>query len=67
MEHESASPEEHTGESGDAAGAVAVAFGLATALHRPSRAPEVPRAPFVAWALSRDGLRGAALAQGGSL
>ena len=42
------------------------AFGLAAAHHRTTRAPGTARAPFVAWALSRDGLRGAALAQGGS-
>lgn len=96
MEHANVSPEEHTGESGDAAGLVALVFGLASARHRPTPSPETtsarpvdsgsstaaspgasgarpagdgsraPGAPFVAWALSRDGLRGAALAQGGS-
>lgn len=66
MEHESVTLEEHTGETGAAAGAMALAFGLAAAHHRTTRAPGAARAPFVAWALSRDGLRGAALAQGGS-
>lgn len=64
MDHEAVTPEERTGETGAAAGAMALAHGLSASLHGTTSRPVAPGAPFVAWAVSRDGTRGAALGAG---
>lgn len=55
--------ERDTGRLGSAAGVAQLAYGVGLLRHRAAR--EVPPdAAFLAWAVSRDGLRGAALLQG---
>lgn len=61
--HELVTLEESTGETGAAAGAMALAFGLAAAAHGATRDADAIRAPLLAWAISRDGTRGAAVAR----
>lgn len=61
-EHASVCFESEVGLVGAAAGAAGLAFGIASSLHRTLGAPRSIGAPLVAWAIGRDGLRGAALA-----
>jgi len=61
--YELVSLEESTGETGAAAGAMALVFGLAAAAHGANRDADAGSAPLIAWAISRDGTRGAALAR----
>lgn len=56
--------EKHVGRVGAASGAMSLAFGVALAIHEAVANAELRRAPFLAWAISRDGTRGAAVAQG---
>lgn len=52
-------PEEDMGVVGAAAGAVNLVYALAALRHRTVRLAE-PEAPFLVWAISRDGMRGLA-------
>jgi hypothetical protein len=54
-------PEKAIGNVGAAAGAVNLAYGIAALRHDTLRDPRTRRAPFAAWAISRDGLRGLAI------
>ena len=64
MDHEVTTPEDRTGEVGSAAGAMALAHGLAAQIHGTTNRKVARGAPFVAWAISADGTRGAALVAG---
>ena len=64
MDHEAVTPEERTGETGAAAGAMALAYGLAVQRHGTAGRDVARWSPFVAWSISRDGARGAALVAG---
>ena len=67
QEHEVACPEGAIGAVGAAAGAVSLVYGLAVMRHGATEDPKAAEAPFLAWAISPDGTRGAALAtRGGS-
>ena len=61
-EHELGCLEDHVGRIGAAAGLAALVYGLASLRHQAGRAMRSPGAPLVAWAISRDGARGLALA-----
>jgi hypothetical protein len=54
-------PEKAIGSVGAAAGAVSLAYGVAALRHDTLRDPRTRRAPFGAWAISRDGVRGLAI------
>ncbi|MFO0586098.1 MAG: hypothetical protein U0441_01100 [Polyangiaceae bacterium] len=64
MDHEVTTVEDRTGEVGAAAGAMALAYGLATQVHGTAERKVARGAPFVAWSISSDGTRGAAIAAG---
>jgi hypothetical protein len=55
--------ERSTGRLGAAAGVAQLAYGVAVVRHGTLRGLR-PDATFLAWAISRDGLRGAALVEG---
>jgi hypothetical protein len=65
-EHEVGCPEVDIGLLGAASGAFNLVYGLAVMRHDAAESPRVASAPLLAWAISRDGTRGAALATGGS-
>jgi hypothetical protein len=60
-EYDARSFEAEVGLVGDAAGAMNLAYGLAVARHRTTSADLAAHAPFLAWAISRDGTRGIAV------
>ncbi len=57
-------PERDLGRIGAASGAMSLAYGFAAARHGISANVGARAAPFLAWAISRDGTRGIALARG---
>ncbi|APR87915.1 hypothetical protein A7982_13264 [Minicystis rosea] len=59
-EYEMRSFEAELGLVGDAAGAMNLAYGLAVTRHRTSGMDLATGVPFLAWAISRDGMRGVA-------
>lgn len=56
--------ERHLGRVGAASGAMSLAYGVALSTHQAVANRALRQAPFLAWAISRDGMRGAAVAQG---
>lgn len=62
-EHESRCLEGEIGAVGAASGAMSLAYALALLRHGAARSERAARAPFAAWAVSRDGARGLALAE----
>jgi hypothetical protein len=65
-EHEVGCPEVELGLLGAASGAFNLVYGLAVLRHDAAESPTAAGAPLLAWAISRDGARGVALATGGS-
>ncbi|MGK3986475.1 hypothetical protein WME99_25745 [Sorangium sp. So ce136] len=62
-EHESRCLEAEIGVVGAASGLMSLVFGLAFLRHGAARAERAARAPFAAWVISRDGVRGLAVAE----
>lgn len=62
-EHESRCLEGEIGAVGVASGAMSLVYGLAWLRHGAARSERAARAPFAAWAISRDGTRGLAIAE----
>jgi hypothetical protein len=56
--------EDRIGRVGAAAGAMNVVYGLSILAHRASQTEAASGGPLIAWAISRDGTRGAATAAG---
>jgi hypothetical protein len=54
-------PESTIGTVGAAAGALNLAYGIAALRHDVLEDPRARKAPFAAWAMSRDGARGLAI------
>lgn len=54
-------PESSLGSVGAAAGALNLAYGIAALTHDVLEDPRARKAPFAAWAISRDGARGLAI------
>jgi hypothetical protein len=65
VRHAAYSLEGDVGQAGAAAGLMALAYGLAVMRHQATPRPELAKGPLVAWAVSRDGTRGACLARPG--
>jgi hypothetical protein len=61
--HDSLCLEAEIGCLGSAAGAASLVYGLAAARHQTTTRADVAQGPFLAWAVSRDGVRGACLAR----